>query len=152
MKFSELTEKFSLEVNTLDFLGHAVALYTDNSYVDRPALEVIKKVQLYVDSAGRFGDSPFIYPIYGLSGIPESFSRKSAVYGGTYMLNVELKKLETVNGIHKLTGVWDGQEGHCTAKKIIAHPNYMKILGMEDRMKKTSITRRSICIVDHPIS
>lgn len=47
-----------------------------------------------MDSVGRFGDGPFIYPIYGLSGIPESFSRKSAVYGGTYMLNVDLKKLE----------------------------------------------------------
>jgi Rab GDP dissociation inhibitor len=44
MKFSDVTEKFSLETNTLDFLGHAVALYTDNSYIDRPAIEVIKKI------------------------------------------------------------------------------------------------------------
>lgn len=51
------------------------------------------KLQLYLNSQGRFGDSPFIYPVYGLSGIPESFSRKSAVYGGTYMLNVELKSI-----------------------------------------------------------
>mgnify|MGYP003597803486 CR=1 FL=1 len=108
MSFKELTDKFGLENNTLDFLGHAVALYTDNSYIDRPAIEVIKKIQLYIDSAGRFGDSPFIYPVYGLSGIPESFSRKSAVYGGTYMLSVELKKLEKVDGVHKLTGIWDG--------------------------------------------
>jgi len=43
MSFKELTDKFGLENNTLDFLGHAVALYTDNSYIDRPAIEVIKK-------------------------------------------------------------------------------------------------------------
>jgi len=79
-----------------------------------------------MDSVGRFGESPFIYPIYGLSGIPESFSRKSAVYGGTYMLNLDLKKIETKDGVHHLTGVWEGKEGTCTAKRIVAHPSYMK--------------------------
>ena len=58
---------------------------------------MILKIQLYIDSAGRFGDSPFIYPIYGLSGIPESFSRKSAVYGGVYMLNVKIKSIKECN-------------------------------------------------------
>lgn len=108
-------------------------------------------MKLYIDSTGRFGDSPFIYPVYGLSGIPESFSRKSAVYGGTYMLNVDLKKVESKDGLHTITGVWDGKEGFCTAKKIIAHPSYMKILGLDNKLKKTSVTRRSICIMDHSI-
>lgn len=93
------------------------------------------KAKLYIDSAGRFADSPFIYPVYGLSGIPESFSRKSAVYGGIYMLNVELKKLEQDNGRHKVTGVWEGTEGHCFAKRIICHPSYMKLLGLDERLK-----------------
>lgn len=94
LTFNQLTEKYGLEPNTLDFLGHAIALYTDNTFKNKPALEVIQKIQLYMDSVGRFGDSPFIYPVYGLSGIPESFSRKSAVYGGTYMLSVTVNKLE----------------------------------------------------------
>ena len=151
MTFKQLTEDFGLQDNTLDFLGHSIALYTDNSYVKRPALDVIRKLQLYMDSIGRFGDSPFIYPVYGLSGIPESFSRKSAVYGGTYMLNVDLKKIETEDGKHKITGVWEGEESYCYAKKIIAHPSYMEKLGMMDRIKKTSVTVRVICILDHKI-
>lgn len=44
MKFKDLTDHFSLEPNTLDFLGHAVALYTDNSYVEKKALDVIEKI------------------------------------------------------------------------------------------------------------
>lgn len=114
-------------------------------------MEVIVKAKLYIDSAGRFADSPFIYPVYGLSGIPESFSRKSAVYGGVYMLNVELKKIEMENDKHKITGVWEGAEGHCFAKKIICSPSYLKLLGLNDRLKQTSVTRRTICIMDHPI-
>jgi RAB protein geranylgeranyltransferase component A len=41
----------------------------------------------YMESISRYGTSPFIYPLYGLGGLPEGFSRLSAVYGGTYMLN-----------------------------------------------------------------
>ena len=43
-----------------------------------------------MDSMGRYGNSPFIYPIYGLGGIPEGFSRISAVNGGTFMLNTDI--------------------------------------------------------------
>jgi len=88
-----------------------------------------------MDSVGRFGESPFIYPVYGLSGIPESFSRKSAVYGGTYMLNVNLTELSrTEDGKHLLKGVWEGHEGTCTAKRIIAHPSYLKHLGLDSKI------------------
>jgi Rab GDP dissociation inhibitor len=55
-----------------------------------PAIKVIDKIKLYMDSMGRYGDSPFIYPIYGLGGIPEGFSRISAVNGGTFMLNTDV--------------------------------------------------------------
>jgi Rab GDP dissociation inhibitor len=47
-----------------------------------PAVEIIKRVQLYAASMGLYGTSPFIYPVYGLGGIPEGFSRMSSVYGG----------------------------------------------------------------------
>ena len=50
-------------------------------------METIKKMSLYLESVGKYGDSPFLYPVYGLGGIPESFSRLCAIHGGTYMLN-----------------------------------------------------------------
>lgn len=62
-------DKFGLENNTIDFIGHAVALYTDESFINLPALEVIKKIQLYMNSMGKYGNSPFIYPLYGLGRI-----------------------------------------------------------------------------------
>ena len=46
-----------------------------------------------MDSIGRYGDSPFIYPIYGLGGIPEGFSRMAAVNGGTFMLNADIDEV-----------------------------------------------------------
>jgi Rab GDP dissociation inhibitor len=45
---------------------------------------------LYMESQGKYGDSPFLYPVYGLGGLPESFSRLCAIHGGTYMLNAKV--------------------------------------------------------------
>lgn len=93
ISFAQLVKKFELEPNTLDFVGHAVALYTNDSFLEKPAIQTIEKIKLYMDSIGRYGDSPFIYPIYGLGGIPEGFSRMAAVNGGTFMLNADLDEV-----------------------------------------------------------
>ena len=41
----------------------------------------------YLNSISRYGQSPFIYPVYGLGGLPESFSRLAAINGGIFVLN-----------------------------------------------------------------
>jgi Rab GDP dissociation inhibitor len=76
----------------------------------RPACETIEKILVYLDSHGRYGDSsPFIYPVYGLGGIPEGFSRMCAIYGGTFMLNTDIEEiLYDENG--KVKGVRNGSE------------------------------------------
>jgi Rab GDP dissociation inhibitor len=66
--FASVVAKFELEPNTVDFVGHAVALYTNDSFLEKPAIDTIDRIKLYMDSIGRYGDSPFIYPIYGLGG------------------------------------------------------------------------------------
>jgi len=68
-------------------LGHAVALHYQDTYLFEPAMNTVMKMQLYLNSTGRYGESPFLYPIYGLGGLPEAFSRLCAIHGGTYMLN-----------------------------------------------------------------
>lgn len=37
-------KKNNLAENTIDFLGHAVALYTNDDYLDKPALASIEKM------------------------------------------------------------------------------------------------------------
>ena len=37
-------KKYSLEENTIDFLGHAVALHTNDSYRTQPAMDTIQKM------------------------------------------------------------------------------------------------------------
>jgi Rab GDP dissociation inhibitor len=137
-----------LEENTIDFIGHAVALYADESFVNLPAIDVIRKIQLYMDSMGRYGNSPFIYPVYGLGGIPEGFSRISAVNGGTFMLNTDISEILFEDG--KVIGV-KGADGIAHCSTVVCDPTYALKCGLKDRVRFVEKVIRCICILDHPI-
>jgi Rab GDP dissociation inhibitor len=146
--FATLVKKFDLEDNTVDFIGHAVALFTSDDFLKRPCIETIDKIKLYMDSIGRYGDSPFIYPIYGLGGIPEGFSRMCAIFGGTFMLNKYIDKIIYENG--KVAGVKSGEEvAKCSM--VICSPYYVINTGEENKVKKVGKTIRAICIMDSVI-
>ena len=152
-KFAKFVDSFGLQENTVDFIGHAVALYTTEDFLAMPTIDVLRKIKLYMDSAGRFSDSPFIYPHYGLAGIPEGFARKCAVNGGVFMLNVDIVDIEVddKNNTNKVWGVYEGKKNFVTAKTIIASPEYLAKVGMKDRLQKVGTIVRCICILDHPI-
>jgi Rab GDP dissociation inhibitor len=100
--------------------------------MELPAIEVIRKIQLYADSMGRYGNSPFIYPTYGLGGIPEGFSRISAVYGGTFMLNNDIDEILFESG--KVVGVKNDQ-GIANCSMVICDPTYAIKCGLKDRVR-----------------
>lgn len=143
----EMLAKYELEENTIDFIGHAVALYTNDNFLNAPAIHLIRKIQLYMDSMGK-NPSPFIYPIFGLGGIPEGFSRISAVNGGTFMLNTDINEVLFENG--KVVGV-KGPEGIAKCNTLICDPTYAKKCGLKERIKFVEKIIRIICILDHPI-
>ncbi|KAI0519169.1 hypothetical protein KFK09_006611 [Dendrobium nobile] len=142
----EVFAKYGLDDNTVDFIGHALALHTNDDYLDKPAIDTVKRMKLYADSLARFqGGSPYIYPQYGLGELPQGFARLSAVYGGTYMLNKPECKVEfDQNG--KAYGVTsEGETAKC--KKVVCDPSYLP-----DKVKKVGRVTRAICIMSHPIT
>ena len=89
MTAQELYNVFGLDQYTQEFIGHAMALYTSDEYLSQPAIHLIEAVQLYANSLTHYENapSPYLYPVYGLGGLPESFSRLAAINGGIFMLN-----------------------------------------------------------------
>lgn len=140
-------KKFQLEDNTIDFIGHAVALYINDNYLEEPAIECLQKIQLYMDSIGRYGDHPFLYPIYGLGGIPEGFTRFCAIHGGTYMLNQDIDEI-SFGADGKVEGVKAGGQ-LAKSPLVICDPSYVR--SMEGQTEVVGRVVRSICILDHPI-
>lgn len=146
MTCKELFDAYSLSDNTANFTGHAIALYNEDSYLSRPALEAVQKCQIYARSVARYGSSPFIYPEYGLGGLPEGFSRLSAVYGGIYMLNTEVEEI-VYGDDKKVVGVKSGGK-IAKCKAVLGDPSYFL---KTDKVKKNGSIIRCIVILPHPI-
>jgi Rab GDP dissociation inhibitor len=143
-----VVKKFDLEPNTIDFIGHALALYTNDGFLKSPAIETIQKIQLYMDSIGRYGESPFIYPVYGLGGIPEGFSRMCAIHGGTFMLKTDIDKILIDDS--GVTGVQSGEQ-IAKAPMVICDPSYVVKCGLKDKVKCIGKIIRCICLLNHPV-
>jgi Rab GDP dissociation inhibitor len=140
-----MSKDFGLEPDTIDFLGHALALYLDDDYLDRSGecFTLIERMRLYAESLARYSKSPYIYPLYGLGELPQAFARLSAIYGGTYMLNKPVDEIVYENGV--VVGVKsEGEVAKC--KFVVADPSYFP-----NKVKKTGQVIRAICILNHPI-
>lgn len=141
----QVYEKYGLQEQTIDFVGHAVALQCNDDYLRGPCGPAIQKCKLYCESLMTYGGSPFIYPLYGLGGLPEGFSRLSAIHRGTYMLNKGVDEF-VYDDAGKVIGVKSGDEvAKCSM--VICDPSYAPAT-------KTQVTGsiiRAICILNHPI-
>ncbi|CAE6413104.1 unnamed protein product [Rhizoctonia solani] len=143
-------EHFGLETGTQDFIGHAMALYLDDDYIQKPAREAIDRVILYTQSMARYGKSPYIYPLYGLGELPQAFARLSAIYGGTYMLDKKVDEI-VLGPDGKFVGVRSGEET-VKAKQVIGDPSYFKTEGEgKVRVLEGQKVVRAICFLKHPI-
>ncbi|GAW06028.1 RAB GDP-dissociation inhibitor [Lentinula edodes] len=145
-------EKFGLEPGTQDFVGHAMALYLDDDYITKPARAAYNRIVLYTSSMARYGKSPYIYPLYGLGELPQSFARLSAIYGGTYMLDKPIDEIVT-DDQGKFVGVRSGGET-VKAKQVIGDPSYFGAGKQTDgklRVVEESKVIRAICVLKHPI-
>jgi len=145
MTSRDLMKHFGLEVATYDFVGHAMALYSEESYLDSPSIEMVRRIRLYGESLDRHGKSPFIYPLYGLGELPQAFARLCAVFGGTYMLNTPVDEIVRNPAGEAIGIVSNGQFASC--KFVVGDPSYFP-----DKVQKQVRVVRAICILSHPIT
>ncbi|KAI1755221.1 rab GDP-dissociation inhibitor [Xylaria castorea] len=152
----EVYDKFGLETGTRDFIGHAMALYLDDSYINTPgqAPDAIDRIRLYGNSVARYGKSPYIYPLYGLGELPQGFARLSAIYGGTYMLNTSVNEVlyegKKAVGIKATMGSADSSEKihfETKADMILGDPSYFP-----EKVKVVGHVLKAICILKHTLA
>ena len=152
----DVYDKFGLEATTRDFIGHSMALYQTDEYINARgmATETVTRIRLYANSMARYGKSPYIYPLYGLGELPQGFARLSAIYGGTYMLNTTIDEI-TYDGT-KVSGIkatmrergeeGDGMKFQTKTKMILGDPSYFP-----GKVQVVGHLLKAICILNHPI-
>lgn len=153
----EVYDKFGLEASTRDFIGHSMALYQTDEYINLrgAAKETVQRIRLYVNSMARYGKSPYIYPLYGLGELPQGFARLSAIYGGTYMLNTNVDEIQYDGG--KVSGIKatmkergdesEGMKFTTKTKTLIGDPSYFP-----GKVHVVGHLLKAICVLTHPVA
>lgn len=134
MTGAEFFKYWQFSPSLIEFVTHVTALYTNDSWQTAKALEIVTRMQLYLESMTRFPGmtSPYLYPLYGLGELPQAFARLAAVYGGTYMLNRDVDGTP-IFGPGDLRAQY-GEDGKCEgvrvgellgrAKVVVGDPSY----------------------------
>mmetsp|Transcript_17672 Transcript_17672/g.50626 ORF Transcript_17672/g.50626 Transcript_17672/m.50626 type:complete len:478 (+) Transcript_17672:152-1585(+) len=121
----ELFDQAGLSDATQAFIGHVLALRPDDSFLTEPAGNVLDSLRLYARSLSVTGQSPFVYPKYGIGTIAEAFSRRSALAGATYMLGTPVDAVEAGPKSEANQGARIVADGCvATAELIVSDPAY----------------------------
>ncbi|KCZ80591.1 hypothetical protein H312_02011 [Anncaliia algerae PRA339] len=136
----EFFNSYGLDKDSQEFIGHAIAMNLDDSYLERRPEETLDKLKVAINSVLAFENnlkSPYIYPMYGISEISQFFSRKAAVHNAHFRLNcpvLEIKKKEGMFYV-KIKDNINNEEAILKSKYIISEPEYF-LLSEEEKIKK----------------
>ncbi|XP_038603849.1 rab proteins geranylgeranyltransferase component A 1 [Tachyglossus aculeatus] len=103
--FSEYLKTQKLTPNLQHFILHSIAMTSETA---TPTLEGLRATKNFLQCLGRYGNTPFLFPLYGQGEIPQCFCRMCAVFGGIYCLRHSVQCL-----------VVDKESGKC--KAVIDH-------------------------------
>ncbi|XP_054568886.1 rab proteins geranylgeranyltransferase component A 2 [Eptesicus fuscus] len=98
--FSEYLKTQKLTPNLQHFILHSIAM-TEPSC---STVDGLKATKHFLQCLGRYGNTPFLFPLYGQGEIPQCFCRMCAVFGGIYCLRHSVQCL-----------VVDKESGRCEA-------------------------------------
>ena len=99
--YSEFLQSRRLTPNLQHFIIHAIAMVKP----EITTLEGLKATQSFLQSLGRYGNTPFIWPLYGAGELPQAFCRMCAVFGGLYCLRRGASAITFNEENHQCTGI-----------------------------------------------
>ncbi|KAM6217441.1 rab proteins geranylgeranyltransferase component A 2 [Rhynchocyon petersi] len=114
--FSEFLKSKKLTPNLQHFILHSIAMTSESSCTTIDGLKATKK---FLQCLGRFGNTPFLFPLYGQGEIPQCFCRMCAVFGGIYCLCHKVQCLVIDKESRKCKAVIDHLGQRINAKYFI---------------------------------
>ncbi|XP_073727247.1 rab proteins geranylgeranyltransferase component A 1 [Misgurnus anguillicaudatus] len=159
--FREFLKVQKLTENLQDFVLHSIAMVTQESLTE----EGLKATQHFLRCLGRYGNTPFLFPLYGLGEIPQCFCRMCAVFGGIYCLRHSVQCLVVDKASNKVKAVIDtrGQRISCShfvvedsyirdeQRRSTAHGQISRAVLITDRSVLTSDSDQQISLVTIPV-
>nr|CAD7395283.1 unnamed protein product [Timema cristinae] len=145
--FVEYLKSKKLTSNLVHYVLYAIAMATDKT----PCLEGVARTQRFLNSLGRYGNTPFLWPMYGSGELPQCFCRLCAVFGGLYHLKrtADALIIKTDEGSKsQCVSIVSGNQRLDTANVIFgvghALPQFLKNVPTQGISRGIFITDRSI--------
>lgn len=141
--YEEFLKKEKLTPTLIHFIMNSIAMVPNSVNCE----EGLKATQKFLASLGRFGFTPFLWPMYGTGELPQAFCRLSAVFGGTYFLGRPIdgiiKKQDRVQGV-----IVDGQRIVCShlviARKLCPQDLRTEVLKTETVFRDIHLLNSSL--------
>ncbi|XP_032955508.1 rab proteins geranylgeranyltransferase component A 2 [Rhinolophus ferrumequinum] len=119
--FSEYLKTKKLTPNLQHFVLHSIAM-TESSCTTIDGLRATKN---FLQCLGRFGNTPFLFPLYGQGEIPQCFCRMCAVFGGIYCLRHKVQCLVVDKESGRCKAIIDHVGQRINAKYFIVEDSYL---------------------------
>ncbi|XP_067681874.1 rab proteins geranylgeranyltransferase component A 2-like [Haliotis asinina] len=133
--FSEFLNFKKLTPNTHHFVYHSIAMATEATTTE----EGLKKTKHFLQSLGRYGNTAFLFPLYGSGEIPQGFCRLCAVFGGVYCLHMSATHIIT-DQANKCCAVHTTEGQRIDCKHLILGPSYIPDT-LKDKASDSKISR-----------
>uniref|UniRef100_A0A3Q2XNU3 Rab proteins geranylgeranyltransferase component A n=1 Tax=Hippocampus comes TaxID=109280 RepID=A0A3Q2XNU3_HIPCM len=154
-ELAEFLRDQQLGDNLQHFLLHSIAMVTE----DTPTRDGLASTRHFLRCLGCYGNTPFLFPVYGLGEIPQCFCRMCAVFGGVYCLRHPVSCLLLDKTANRCTALIDGRGQRIASSHFVLEEGcfYVKTLPRLSSCRSISrgvlITNRSILPGDqHQVS
>ncbi|XP_078481657.1 rab proteins geranylgeranyltransferase component A 2 [Ciona intestinalis] len=143
--FLEFLASRRLSLKAQHFVLHSIAMVSETA----STLDGLAATHKFLHSLGRYGNSAFLWPSYGVGEIPQAFCRFSAVFGGTFCLRRYAVGFITDKTTGRCTGIVDN-----TGQKIRCETLILDDLNLPHGANTTSTSSvdRAIYVIDSTVS
>lgn len=113
--YLEFLQHHKLSENLQHFLLHSISMATP----DTPTATALTATRHFLQCLGRYGNTPFLFPLYGLGEIPQCFCRMCAVFGGIYCLRHSVQALVVDKSSNRCKAVIDNQGQRISCSHVV---------------------------------
>ncbi|XP_004685683.1 PREDICTED: rab proteins geranylgeranyltransferase component A 1 [Condylura cristata] len=119
--FSEYLKTQKLTPNLQYFVLHSIAMTSETT---SSTLDGLKATKNFLHCLGRYGNTPFLFPLYGQGELPQCFCRMCAVFGGIYCLRHSVQCLVVDKESGKCKAIIDQFGQRIIAKHFLVEDSY----------------------------
>lgn len=120
--FSDYLKTQKLTPNLQYFVLHSIAMTSETT---SSTVDGLKATKNFLHCLGRYGNTPFLFPLYGQGELPQCFCRMCAVFGGIYCLRHSVRCLVVDKESRKCKAIIDQFGQRIISKHFVIEDSYL---------------------------